>query len=527
MAAALEAADAATPAGRRDKPREGMRSLNGDRHSPLLINARAERSTSASSAQGAALAQKLQGHTSSSRVFRLRYVLSSVVSVALGAASLGSSWRTAVGALGAPSVMADVLEPGLAILSACFLALFIAKAIVHPEALVKDLKDPRPLGALVSSGTMAVMVDGAVLAKHADGNAIAFDAGVTIWRIGLWLHLLLLVSYSVQRVAQYRAGVREWRALTPAIFVVYVGTAAGAASAGTALSPTVATWEVDLSLWMGIGCLVPLLPLMSLRVQQLHPIGGPLMSDCSRPTLAVMMAPCSLCLTAWLATGRAGDEPTAHFITITLFVLAAITAAYVYAHGWILLFRLKPSPGWASYTFPLDIVSIAMMRFSALHPDSIVLRLAAWVAFVAANAVVWFTILCFIKWFVTGDLLVPYPLYNEYQEEYRAGTPLPLFVLRPDAWTSAQAVLGDDDGSGGKGTSRLSAEGDGSDGASNGGGGANVGTTSPTGPEARSEDRIAPLSFANANATRGVPGSRRGKSSASAARTGASAPSSP
>jgi tellurite resistance protein TehA-like permease len=66
------------------------------------------------------------------------------------------------------------------------------------------------------------------------------------------------------------------------------------------------------------------------------------------------------------------------------------------------------SPGWASYTFPVDIVSIALMRYLALYPDNATLRVIAWIAFVVANAVVATVLVGFLVMARNGELLDPY-----------------------------------------------------------------------------------------------------------------------
>lgn len=292
------------------------------------------------------------------RFWRLRYVIPAVCGMALGGSSLGGVWKVASVVL-APELapIAELLVPVLAVVGAVFLCMFIAKACLQPRAACADVQDPRPIGALISAGTMATMVLGGVLhgqsAEAFGADSWGAEAGVVVWRCGLWVHLCLMTNYIVQRAYQTWSGsAADWQAITPTLFVVFVGIGAGAASAGTTLP--VEQWEVDLSLYVALGWLVPLLVLVFCRLQQWSPLTG-VMVDCARGSMPIFMAPSSLCLVAWLSTAAAdADYARQHWLTHALAAAAALTAVYVWAHARVLLWELRPSPAWASWTFPCD-----------------------------------------------------------------------------------------------------------------------------------------------------------------------------
>lgn len=82
------------------------------------------------------------------------------------------------------------------------------------------------------------------------------------------------------------------------------------------------------------------------------------------------------------------------------------------------------------------------MKYAALYPDSGVLRVVAWVLFVAAATVVGFTLTCFVLWAFTGKLWAPYALFGEHHCDRGPGKPTVCWKLRPDTWRARLDAAG-------------------------------------------------------------------------------------
>ena len=382
---------------------------------------------------------------------RFKFLIPGIASAALGAVGLAGAWVSAPSVLHVPWSVAVCMQGFLCGVASLFVLIFLFKAAAAPRAFAADLCDPRPTGALPACCAMAVMSLGGF--GH---NRLGLQPCVWVWRFGLAMHLALIANYTAQRVSQWRSGdvCGTWLSVTPAVFVVYVGVCAGAASSKHPLPPPpspspsltavddwtslpVARWETDASLYIGLACLLPLLLLVWVRVQRCWPMpaAAPLMPNSHRATIPILMAPSALCLTGWLSTRHSAQQARDSTVTHGLAALAFTTAAYVYCHAKLLLVTLRPNPGWASLTFPLDIQSIAALGYLRLYPDIVVLRVWAWVSFVAANLVVCFTLACYLYWLLLdGRLFRPYALFRDEVFYDDFGKFQPQWELRPQKW---------------------------------------------------------------------------------------------
>ena len=279
---------------------------------------------------------------------------------------------------------------------------------------------------------MSLMVYAALVAQVTPSGSQPVLAA-WIWRVGLWTHLALMTNFSVQRLLQLRNGSgRTWLAVTPAWFVTYVGICAGASSLTPGLAGLLAPWEWRISLYIGLLWLVLGLPFILVRLQQRGFSLAPAMDNDHRSSLAIVMAPTALCLSGWLATAKLNGFPVPadSWVTHALFGVAVLMTGYVWAHAKLLLYTLRPSPMWGAYTFPSVIVCVACMKYLLLFPDLLPLRIAAWLTFLVAVAVVLTTQACYVAFVFQGRLWRRYALYGEAP----ASRQRPVFVLRPPGW---------------------------------------------------------------------------------------------
>lgn len=107
---------------------------------------------------------------------------------------------------------------------------------------------------------------------------------------------------------------------------------------------------------IGLVSYAILLPTMLYRLFFL-----PQVANAAKPTLAILAAPASLSLAGLLSV----YEHPHPILTALLFGIAVLMTIAIYFAFWNLL-RLKFSPGYAAFTFPMAIGATALYKLSDL-----------------------------------------------------------------------------------------------------------------------------------------------------------------
>ncbi|REG83675.1 TDT family transporter [Marinomonas pollencensis] len=255
-------------------------------------------------------------------------VPSSMAGLALGIGGLGRLWSLFLN-----NTM--LVQYAAALIASLLLLIVLLKFVLHPALLGADLRDPIQ-GSSAPTFAMALMVVSLSL------DDLLPDVGVVVWGSAVLLHCVLLGSFVYHRVKHF-----HMLDMAPSWFVPFAGIALAAASFPVGFQRLAeGIW------WFAFVGYLLLVPLMLYRLLY----GGALRED-AKPTLAVLAAPASVCLTGYLTISELPSEQ----IVALLLIMALIKTSVVYGFS-IYLIRLPFSPSYASFTFPLVISAIALLK---------------------------------------------------------------------------------------------------------------------------------------------------------------------
>ncbi len=252
--------------------------------------------------------------------------------LALGVASL--AW-CADGAIGA----GGIVQAAGALTAAGLLLMLAVRGVFHFDTIAADLKHP-VAGSIVPTFAMCLMVISRSVAY------LSSTAGVALWLAAVALHLAVLAVFFWHRI---RGNVMK--EMVPSWFVPPVGIVVADVT-----FPGV-EWLLPLAnscLAFGLASYAVLLPLMLYRL-----FFGTTIAEGARPTLAIMAAPASLSLAGYLTVVREPD----YLLCAVLLGIALLMTVVIYFAFWNLL-RLKFSPGYAAFTFPMAIGATALFKAS-------------------------------------------------------------------------------------------------------------------------------------------------------------------
>lgn len=227
----------------------------------------------------------------------------------------------------------DAYRNALGALAGILLILMTLKFISDFQGLRKELDTP--IGASVfPTYAMGIMLLAAYLKPYYAGLALA------VWSIGLCLHLVLLIRFTLKFVVKF-----EIKQVFPSWFIVYVGIAVAAVT-GKAFNQAIG----QAAFWLAFFCYLILLFIVSKRVFVIKGIPEPAL-----PTLAIFAAPGTLCLAGYL---NCFDQKNM-LIVWTLLVLSQAFYFFVIAK-MIRLLQLKFYPSYSGFTFPLVIAALSL-----------------------------------------------------------------------------------------------------------------------------------------------------------------------
>jgi exfoliative toxin A/B len=243
--------------------------------------------------------------------------------LALGIASVGGLWESVYDFNG------DI-QAFTALIAASILVALLLRFILHPQTLWNDLSH-HVVGSVVPTFAMATMVVASSLTAH-----------FPVFSLGLWLcaivfHLVFLALFIYHRTQDM-----QLQHMVPSWFIPPIGLVVAVFTC-----PDIATFEplCYAILVFGIVNYAILLPAMLNRLIFCDKVQAG-----AKPTIAVLAAPASLCLTGYLSL----IEQPSPIIVAILFGIALLMTLLIYT-ALIHLVKLPFSPGFAAFTFPLVI----------------------------------------------------------------------------------------------------------------------------------------------------------------------------
>ena len=204
--------------------------------------------------------------------------------------------------------------------------IFVLKIVVLNSKLKTVLDNPVAASVLLTI-TMATIL----LSSYAKPYSSVL--AVVVWFVGV----IFLPNFSIKKVF-------------PSWYIVYVGIATASVTAGAAGQLKLG----QICFWFALISYFILIPVVCYRVFKVKEIPEP-----AKPTFAILSAPGSLVLAGYLNTF---PQKNITFATV-LFVISVLFYIIVLLNMPNLL-KLKFSPGFSGFTFPLVISAISSKLFS-------------------------------------------------------------------------------------------------------------------------------------------------------------------
>ena len=272
----------------------------------------------------------------------------------MGLAGLGLTARAAApvfpGVVRAPAYFTEpwVLLGLLALVA--LVAVYAVKLARHPEAVREDFTNPSLLGFCGALPVGMTLVAGGVAPYWPPlGNAL--------W----WIGAAMLVAFQVWGLCRLLAGGIELGALNAGWLILLVG---GIVVPGTGL----ALGHDEASRFL-FGVSASIAPVLAGLLLVRAAVGAPL-PPALRPTWFIFLVPPSLIYANGVALFP-GFEPLENLYFLALVVAAGLL---VYARGF---WRWPFGPSWWAFTFPLDALAYAALRYAQDHPGPLWRSLAA------------------------------------------------------------------------------------------------------------------------------------------------------
>jgi tellurite resistance protein len=282
----------------------------------------------------------------------------------MGLAGLGLTGRAAAplfpGLVKAPAYFTELWVLLGAIALAILLPLYVVKVIRFPAAVREDFTNPATLGFCGALPVGMALVAGGI-------GPYAPQLGAALW----WIAFFLLLAFQVWALLRVVSGGIELAQMNAGWLIILVGGIV-LPGPGLALGLTEAS-----RFTFGVSATVaPILMAILFYRAAL----GPALAAGLRPSWFILLVPPSLIYANGLALfAEANFLENLYYFALTLGV-----ALLIYARG---LLRWPFGPAWWAFTFPLDALAYAAVRFAQEH-DGGPWRAIAGVALTLATLVV-------------------------------------------------------------------------------------------------------------------------------------------
>ncbi|WP_042275755.1 TDT family transporter [[Clostridium] dakarense] len=219
------------------------------------------------------------------------------------------------------------------VLSTILLVFMIIKIFIDFKDVLEKLKNPA-IASVAPTFSMGIMI----LSTYT--NKISPHLALSIWIIGLILHIILILYFTYKFVMKF-----DIKKVLPSYFVVYVGIATGSITA-----PIYNLNKIgEYLFWFGLVSYIILLPIILYRLFKVKDIPEPVI-----PTIAILTAPANLCLAGYISTFKEKDILMIGFLgTLSILIFIGVL---IYLPK---ILKIKFYPSYSALTFPLVITAIA------------------------------------------------------------------------------------------------------------------------------------------------------------------------
>lgn len=212
----------------------------------------------------------------------------------------------------------------------------LCKIVRYPSAVLKEYNNVIP-ASLYAGLTMLTMILGSYYYTWAP----AF--GKAMWFAGIILHMVHILVFTWRNVVRARSA----DTFVPSWFVTYNGILVSCVVGGVMREPAL----LRLIAYYGIAVYAILMPLIIWRLIR-YSLKAPMLH-----TLAIVLAPCSLCTVAYL--NITAQPNTGMVYALYLCVLVSLVFVLCKLPRF---FSVPFNPGFAGMTFPMAIGIVASMK---------------------------------------------------------------------------------------------------------------------------------------------------------------------
>lgn len=225
------------------------------------------------------------------------------------------------------------------IISTVIFIAYIVKIAVFTDICKKEYSSTVP-ASLYGGLTMLLMILGSYYFKWNPA------AGKAMWFIGLAVHAVHILVFTYRNVLK---GVKT-ETFVPSWFVTYNGIMVSSVTGGVMNEPEILTCVV----YYGIIIYAIIIPFMVVRIITKE------VKDQVFHTLAVLLAPCSLCVVSYLNVIQSPNL----IIAGTLYGCVLASLVFI-LYNIPKFFSYSFTPGFAGLTFPMAIGIVASSKMSA------------------------------------------------------------------------------------------------------------------------------------------------------------------
>lgn len=258
--------------------------------------------------------------------------------------------------------------------------IFIVKLLLFNVKLKEGLQNP-VVASVFPAITMATMIVPTYIKPWAPA---LFPL---IWYIGLVGHALLELWFASKFL--YKLNIKN---VFPSWYIVFCGIAVGSVT-----SPAVGQMDAGkVAFWIAFVGFIIIMPIVVYRVWKVREIPTP-----ARPTLIVLSAPASLLLAGYMSAFEVKSMPMVYFLLFWSLLFYFIALCYLPN-----LLKLKFSPAYSAFTFPLVISAVAGKLTAMFFIKQGIFTEMIWLARfqeVVATLIVLWVFICYLKFLFTRE----------------------------------------------------------------------------------------------------------------------------
>lgn len=222
--------------------------------------------------------------------------------------------------------------------AAVMIICYLIKIIRFPKTCLSEYGNVIP-ASLYAGFSMVTMILGSYIFEYSPA------AGKAIWVAGLAIHTVHLIVFTVRNVILKR----EIMTFMPSWFVTYNGIMVSCVTGGAMNMNGI----LKVIVYYGIAVYVILIPIMIWRLAKVE------IKPAAYHTLAVVLAPCSLCVVSYL---NVIENPN-NIVVYLLYACVIVSLLFILIK-LPKFFAFPFSPGYAGMTFPMAIGIVASTKMA-------------------------------------------------------------------------------------------------------------------------------------------------------------------